>query len=196
MPASVNSRALLAGLMVLTAAGASACSAIGGSSGAGPASGQTTMPATNATASPPATAAAPAALTTSPPASSSGVENLHISSPEKNELTAAYTAFIGVPLSDLKGAAPLPSDTYYAYDPTTDTYWAKASFGASTTAPSSVVATFQDRGMTGLFTRVGARPWQVKTTGAATYCGVLQFFPVAVLRAWMLPTAPPAGENC
>lgn len=183
-----NHRVRLVALGLMAAVSVGACAGQPAGSVAGSPSSQAptshVIPTTTATPSPNATE--PNAT----PTANGGIQNLVISSAGKSELTAAYAASIGVPISDVQGAGPLPGETYYAYEPTTNTYWAMAGFDASATAPPDAIGTFQDRGTEGLFKKVGAGAWQVSPTGDTNYCGVLQFFPAAVLTAWALPTTP------
>src|SRR5215467_16275946 len=127
----VNSRrAMLISLALLATAGMSACSANRTPSNAGPPSGQATAPA--------ATAAAASQSAAAPSPTPTGIQNLVISSAEKSQLTAAYVASKSISLSDLAGGGPEAGSVYYAYDPSTDTYWALASFAPSSTASLNV----------------------------------------------------------
>jgi hypothetical protein len=115
-----------------------------------------------------------------------GIRNLAISNTLRAELTAAFVALWRISPSDVAGT--LPGSVYYAYDPTTDTYWALADFAPSVTAPQRVLVGFQDGGSLGFYTKVGSGPWQVQTGGAPPRCTEERFFPRAVLTAWSLPT--------
>jgi hypothetical protein len=172
-----------------------ACSANPVPSNAGPGNSHTTTPTStvSATASP----SRPADSPSTTPSGPGGVQDLAVSSAVSSELTATFVAYIGIQVSDLPGDGPIAADTYYAYDPATDIYWAYATFPVDGAAPASVIAAFQKYGSSGLFRKAGAGPWQVTTTSAeGTFCPVLQFFPPAVLTAWALPTTPPAGQSC
>jgi len=185
-----KSRVILVGLALLATAGMSACSANRAPSIAGPGMDHTTSPAATGAASP--SPDAPSAT----PGASGNVQNLVVSAAVRSELTAAYVAYKGIQLSDVAGASPMPASVYYAYDPATESYWAMASFEPSSTAPLSVQVAFQDGARSGMFRKVGTRPWQVQITLNPVLCGELKFFPPAVLAAWALPTAPPAGGPC
>ncbi len=184
MGAIGRSRGILACLVVLAAAGMSACSALGTTSSAGHGNSH-------------ATAQQPPVLTASPtPSGTGGIQNLVISSALRSELTAIFVASIGIQISDLPGDGPIPGDTYYAYDPATDIYWAWATFPVNGAAPPSVIAAFREHGQSGMFRKAGAGSWQVTTDSAPTFCAELRFFPPAVLTAWALPTTPPPYQTC
>ena len=106
--ASLKSRGLQAGLVVLTTVGMSACSANRAPSRARPASNQTTIPAATATVSAAATTAASNTPTASPrPATSGGVQNLVSNSTVRGDLTAAFVAHKGISPSDV--VVPIPA---------------------------------------------------------------------------------------
>ena len=90
--------------------------------------------------------------------------------------------------------APAAGSVYYAYDPSTDTYWALASFAPSSTASLNVQVGFQDGGSYGMYKKAGSGSWQVQQPGFPEICGEAKFFPQAVLTAWGISTSslPPA----
>jgi hypothetical protein len=54
-----------------------------------------------------------------------------------------------------------------------------------------------------MFQKAGTGPWQYQRadlsqngTQLDPTCSELQWFPAAVLMAWSMPTAPPAGVTC
>lgn len=188
----VISRAMAAGLTVLLAVSIAACSANLAPSNAGPDNDQAVTPAASTTPSAAAspTAAAPSAT----PATPGGVQNLVITSAEISELTAGFAAREGMSVSSVLGGGPLPGSVYYAYDPATGTYWALANFEliGGMTVPVPM-----------MFQKAGTGPWQYQRadlsqngTQLDPTCSELQWFPAAVLMAWSMPTAPPAGVTC
>ena len=181
----VKCRAILVGLALMATAGLSACSANQTPNSAGPDNGQTTAPAATAAASQPAAVPSP---------TPTGIQNLVISSAEKSDLTAAYVASKSISISDLAGGGPEAGSVYYAYDPSTDTYWALASFAPSSTASLNVQVGFQDGGSYGMYKKAGSGSWQVQQPGFPEICGEAKFFPQAVLTAWGISTSslPPA----
>jgi hypothetical protein len=101
----------------------------------------------------------------------------------------------GISLSDVAGAGPTAGSVYYAYDPSTDTYWALATFAASSTASMNAQVGFQDGGGTGMFKKAGATgAWQATRGSFPEICGEVTYFPAAVLTAWSI--SKPAGIGC
>ena len=169
------SRWVLGWLGLLAVVGVAGCTATSASSPAAPGPGRSAGPAVTTAVSPGAAAD-----------SAAGVRNLAVSRDVRSELTAAYTGYRGISLSDVAGTRP--GSVYYAYDPATDTYWAEANFLPSRTASSKVLVGFQDGASIGLFTRAARSGWQVQLGGEPVACTEAQFYPQAVLTAWSLPT--------
>jgi hypothetical protein len=172
--------AVLVSLVAITVAGCSPFSS--SSSTAAPAS----QPASSAASAPsaPSTAAAAPAATPSATSSSGGVQNLIATAAVKSELLTTFAATSKIPASDVAGS--VPGSVYYAYDPATQTYWAKAFFTPTSTAPVSVTVDLQEA-QGGLFEKSGNGPWQLKffvVQGQRALCEDWQFFPQAVLAAW------------
>jgi hypothetical protein len=134
-------------------------------------------------------AATPSASATGP----GGIRNLLISSAALSELTEAFVAYKGIPLSDVSGAGPVPGSVYYAYDAATDIHWALAHFEPSSKAPLNVQVSFQDGAAEAMFRKAGAGSWEVQAASEPDICAYLKFFPLAVLMAWSMSTSPPAG---
>jgi hypothetical protein len=148
--------------------------------------------AATATSQASSAASAPAAASAAPPSatsSSGGVENLVASAAVKSELLATFAAAHNIPVSDVADADP---DAYYAYDPATDTYWARAYYAPASTDPLSVSVNFQDAGGHGFYKKSGSGPWQVEFLIGP--CANISFFPQAVLTAWAIPA--PVGVTC
>lgn len=188
-------RRTLVGAGLLAVAGVAGCRASPVAGGAGPGNGQTASPAITAASAAEATAAAspPAGTPSASPSGPGGIRNLRISSTGRSDLTAAFVAYKRIPPSDVRG--PLRGSVYYAYDPATGTYWALARFAPASTS-LNVQVSFQDGGAVAMYRKAGAGPWQVQTAGVPFVCGYLRFFPQAVLTAWSMPTARPAGVSC
>jgi hypothetical protein len=181
--ASGKSRGILAGIALLAVAGVSACST-NGTPGSGQVTVTTTIPGTTASA---------AAAQSVTPSTASGIQNLAISAAGKSDLTAAYVASKGISVSDISGGGPMPGSVYYAYDPSTDTYWALADFQPSSTASQNAQVGFQDGGSYGMYRKAGSSSWQVQQPGFPPICEEVKFFPQAVLMAWSISTnLPPA----
>ena len=188
MRAIMSRRGMLAVIGLLATVSTAACTATRASTSAGPGSHQPATPAAAAAASPTPTAAAtpPAAAPSATPTGPGAVENLVVTSGEKSELTAAFAAFQEVPVS-YEGGGPLPGSVYYAYEPATDTYWARATF---------ISGAYPDPGETDvvMFQQPGAGPWIVE--GDRSQCVQIGWFPQAVLMAWSMPTSLQAGVSC
>jgi hypothetical protein len=120
----------------------------------------------------------------------------------RGELTAAYAAYMHFNPANIAGTAP--RSVYYAYDATTGTYWAMASFQPTKAAlrskPGSpafnMLVNMQDGGSTGLFTRASGGPWLVQADSFPPQCAIIEFFPKAVTTVWALQTTPPTGMHC
>jgi len=181
--------AVLVSLVVVAVAGCDPLSS--SSSSAAPASSTATAASQPASPAASAAAAAPAAPGA---ASSGGVENLVASAAVKSQLLAAFAAAKDVPVSDVAGSDP--GSVYYAYDPATQTYWAKATYAPASTDPQSVADAFQDGTSNGFFKESGSGPWQAEIGGEPVTCGVLKFFPQSVLVVWSLPTSATPASMC
>jgi hypothetical protein len=147
-----------------------------------------------ATSAPASTATIPA-VTTSPSASAGqgGVQNLVASNSLRTQLITVFATYKQIPMSEMTGIQQ--GSLYYAYDPSTGTYWAMAIFTVSASAPQAVQVDLQDGGNTGLFKMIGGGAWQMQLGGVPPVCAYGPFFPAAVLAAWALP-AQVAGIPC
>jgi hypothetical protein len=157
------------------------------------ASSSTSRAATaSAEAAPSPAASASAATSSATPGSSGAVKNLIVSPVVRSELLVAYAAFRKIPTSDMRG---LPDSVYYAYQPATGTYWAKATYEPTSGDSLTVQVGFQDGGSDAFYKKTGSGPWEVTIGGEPEVCEELRFFPRQVLAAWALPISetPPAG---
>jgi hypothetical protein len=189
MRTTMISRWVLVGISTMAVASVSACSARTAPITAGAGNTRTATPAATAAASPTATVAASPSVGVSgaTPTASGGIQNLVITSAEKNELTLALAAWEDLPVSDISGGAPDPGSVYYAYEPATNTYWALATFTSGIGPPNQFIVMFWQTGLAG--------PWHVAEDGTLI-CGEVQWFGPEVLEAWSLPTTPPPGVTC
>jgi hypothetical protein len=194
MRASQGSWRVLVGAGLLATIAVTGCTAGSTSSPGAAGDGQpTSQPATTPIATP-STGQSSAATPSASPTESAGIENLLVSSAVRSQLTAAYVALRQISGSDVSGTQP--NSVYYAHDQTTNTYWAMADFMPAKTAPQNVLVNFQDGGSTGLFTKIGSGPWQVRQGGIPAVCVESEFFPKSVLAAWAISTNRPPGLNC
>jgi hypothetical protein len=122
------------------------------------------------------------------------VRNLVVDASVRSSLTAAFVGFKQIESTDVAGTEA--GSVYYAYDPSTGTYWAMARFVPSATASQNVLVGFQDGGNIGLFTRTGTGIWQVAMAGEPPLCAELRYFPKSVLTAWAINTTLPQGMGC
>jgi hypothetical protein len=187
-------RGMAIGLGLAAMLSMAACAASNPLNSAGSGNGHPVAPAAS---SRPTThpAVPPAGTPSATPAAPGGVQNLVISSAERDALTAAFVAVKGISPSDVGGT--YPGSVYYAYDPATDTYWALAQFWPSRTASFDVQVSFQDGRGDAMFRKAGSGPWQAQLIASIPYvCNEVKFFPPAVLNAWKLPASLPAGLHC
>ena len=120
-------RMLCRGLLgVLAAVAVAGCTAGSASSPAAPGHGRSASASALTTVSPGAAAGAASA-------GPGGARALTASPAVREELTAAFADYKGIPPSDVAG---ISGSVYYAYDPATDTYWALANFVPSLRASS------------------------------------------------------------
>jgi hypothetical protein len=185
IPSRRGMLSLLGSIVTVTVA---ACSAHPAGNVAGPRGRAAMTPAATAQA------ISPAAPTPSTTPAAAGVQNLVVTPSVLSELQAAYVAYMQFPPSDIAGTAP--NSVYYAYEPATGSYWAMATFVESATASLNTTVDMQDGSNTGMFSETSGGAWQVVREGVPPGCGLLQFFPAAVIAAWALPTpicpeAPP-----
>ena len=181
------SRRALGWLGLLATVAAAGCTATSASSPAAPGGSRSASPAAT-------TAVSPGAAAGSAPAGPGGARNLAVSGAVRDELTAAYAGLRGISPADVTGTEP--GSVYYAYDPATDTYWARATFMPSLKDPFKVLVGFQDGADIGLFARAARSGWQVELGGEPVVCTEVVFFPPAVLRTWSLSTAMAASSGC
>jgi hypothetical protein len=69
----------------------------------------------------------------------------------KSELTAVYVAARMLPADQVAGT--VSGSVYYAYLPSTNTYWAIASFEPNSSSTEQTQVAMQDDGCCGIFTR-------------------------------------------
>jgi hypothetical protein len=165
-------RAGLVPFVVVGALGLAACST--GPTGHAAGSATTTTPAPTTTQ--------PAPTTTQPTTS-----NLVVTDQIRSELVAAGATLNSLPASAYTGLRP--GETYYAYDATTQTYWAGAGLLPSSSSTPAQVST-QDDGAYLLFTRTATGAWKAYDVGLAgtpdgTPCSIT--VPSAILALWNWP---------
>jgi hypothetical protein len=150
------------------------------------------------------TSAAPATTApTSVPSSStsaaapgSTAQNLPVTDAVRSELVAARAASLGIAPSSYTGLTP--GDTYYAYDPSTGTYWAAAQVQpqvpSTPAAPGTDIykaqVSSQDDGSYVLFMKTSGGTWTATNDGTSgpppVPCPVA--VPAAVAQVWGWPS--------
>lgn len=181
-----------------TAAGVSGCTA--GSASVAPSASQSASLAASASptatapgAVPSGTASAPAVTSSAAPGPSGAVKNLVVTLAVRSALLAAYAAYRHIPAADARG---LPGSVYYAYQPATGIYWAKATCEPVSNDSQTIQVGFQDGGSDGFYKKTGTGPWPVILGGEPEVCEELKFFPQPVLAAWSLPTSETLPAGC
>jgi hypothetical protein len=115
--------------------------------------------------------------------SAAGARNLVVTDAIRAQLVAAGAQLNSLPSSDYAGLRA--GETYYAYDPTTQTYWAGAGLDPAASATQAQIAA-QDDGAYLLFERAGGGAWKAYDVGLAgtqgTTCPV--HVPDGVLALW------------
>jgi hypothetical protein len=139
--------------------------------------------------SPPISMSPSASSSASPTAPTRGVVNLPITETVRAQLLAAGANEKGLVAADFVGLQK--GFTYYAFDASTNTYWAGASLQPSPKSQAAMVSV-QDDGSYTLFHKAVDGSWVAGDTGmigtapADTPCGIATP-PAAVLQAWSWP---------
>ncbi len=107
----------------------------------------------------------------------------------KSQLVVAYAASAHLKVTEVAGTAP--GSVYYAYDASTHTYWAEASFVPAKGAPP---AAMEDAGGFGIFSRPASGAWKYLGSSLPISCRELSVVPPAVLNVWGV--APTDAAYC
>ncbi len=189
-------KGLTASLMgaLLGTFGIGACSA-GGTVGVPRPPGPTTIPittvATTGTTGTSGTTGATTA-TSAPTSNPNPARNIDVTDDVRHALLAAFTTFNQLRPGDIAG--PRAGSVYYAYLPSTASYWAVATFDGTPSAPQQTQINLQDGGNIGVFTRPQNGDWKMTTTGGEPFpCPGL--VPSQVQAVWGLatPNGCPSG---
>ena len=172
-------QARLCGISAVLAGAASlaACS----SSASQPAAANTTLapPTSSAIAT---SAASPASASPSP----TGAENLVLTDAIRAQLVAAAAKLNGLPASAYLGL--VQGDSYYGFDPATNTYWAGAALNPSPSSERAQVSV-QDDGGYYIFEEPAGGSWTASAEGMAgiggSTCSV--HIPPALVALWHWP---------
>jgi hypothetical protein len=158
----------------------------GCSSNGSPSSSSTSTSSSTSSTALPFTGPTGSGSSTTSTAASGGPQNLAASASVKNALMGAYVAHNGLPADEVAGTAP--NSVYYAYDPSTKTYWAVAAFVPTKNASYNTEVAIQDEGCCGVFTRPAGGAWTYMAGFLGVPCpGQL---PAAIESLWRLATPP------
>ena len=166
------------------------CLAACSSSASQPAAANTTA----ASATSPATAASAAPAASASP-SPTGAENLVLTDAIRAQLVAAAAKLNGLPPSAYLGLAQ--GESYYGFDPATNTYWAGAALDPSPSSERAQVSV-QDDGGYYIFKEPAVGSWTASAEGMAgvggSTCSV--HIPPALVALWRWPAGAchPSGS--
>lgn len=166
----MNRRVLVVPAMIVSALLLGAC----GSSANAPTTTTTTTP----------TATTTGAVTTTTTPLVAKAQNLHVTPAVRRSLLDAAAAYHSLPATDYQGLRA--GTTYYAFDPTTATYYAAAALDPRPSSLPAQVGT-QDDGAYNLFKRAqGAVSWTVYDDGfgAVQRSTCPMVIPASVLAVW------------
>ncbi|HUC14032.1 MAG TPA: YncE family protein [Acidimicrobiales bacterium] len=116
------------------------------------------------------------------------VQHLVASSTVKSQLVAAFAAGWHLKRAQVAGTSGTVS---YAYDQTTHTYWAEASFVPASGDPPAMM---QDAGAFGVFSQPKGMVWKFQGSSLPITCRELSVVPPAVLELWAV--APTDAAYC
>lgn len=154
-----------------------------GNNNAPSASGTTTTTTSSAT-----TTSAPAATTTtgaSTATTSGAAQNLPVTDAIKSDITAVYVAHNNLPAAQVAGTAP--GSVYYGFIPSTNTYWAIASFVPTSNSSTQTQVAMQDDGCCGIFTMTSGGNWTFVSGFLGSPC--TGQIPASLMALWDL-TSP------
>jgi hypothetical protein len=103
----------------------------------------------------------------------------------KSQITATYVAARNLPPSQVAGT--VPGSVYFAFLPSTDTYWAIANFEPNSTATMQTQVAMQDDGCCGIFTEPAGGSWTFKSGYLGSPC--TGQIPAELMTLWNL-TSP------
>ena len=114
-------------------------------------------------------------------------ENLLASAAPKSDLVAAFAQHDHIPPQDIVGL--YPGSLHYAFQPSTNTYWAVAKMEPLITAPVAVTVKFQDGGDYVVFARKDRSSWSVVDLVGEPPCLSRTGLPRAIESLWGLRDA-------
>lgn len=154
-------------------------------------SSATTTTSTSTSASTTTSSTTASASSTSTTGAGGPAQNLTATAAVKSSLTAAYVAHSGLPADEVQGTAP--GSVYYAYLPSTQTYWAIASFVPSSTASQQTQVAMQDDGCCGIFTMTSGGSWTFQSGFLGTPCAGQ--VPAEIFSLWGLQSPGDCADS-
>jgi hypothetical protein len=103
-------------------------------------------------------------------------------------LVRAFADYDQIPKQDVLG--PAAGSVYYAYDPTTGTYWALATMEPRTPLPVPVLVKFQDGANRAVYRRTNGSAWSVVRLVGEPPCLARAGLPLAIESLWGLADPP------
>jgi hypothetical protein len=119
---------------------------------------------------------------TSTSTTSGAAQNLVATAAIKSALTAVYVAHSGLPAAEVAGTAP--NSVYYAFVPSTNTYWAISGFVPAANASLNTQVAMQDDGCCGIFNMTSGGAWTFVSGYLGEPCGGQ--IPAALEELWNL----------
>jgi hypothetical protein len=117
---------------------------------------------------------------------------LVITNTVREALVAAFVSFKNVPAEQIAGTRP--GTTYYAFVPSTGTYWALASFLPTSSASLQTDVSLQDGGSMGIFDEQSGEGWKMLAQGVEPFCPSRTAIPSVVLTLWGLSDVPACSQ--
>ncbi|MBV8386575.1 MAG: hypothetical protein JO155_07275 [Acidimicrobiia bacterium] len=112
-----------------------------------------------------------------------GPQNLPATDALRAQLVTAYVAFTHFPARDIAGTQP--GSVFYAYLPSTRTYWAVATFEPRAAAAFQTLVNMQDGGDIGIFSRPTGAAWKMQGVGGIPFPCSARLLP-ELQRLWGL----------
>jgi hypothetical protein len=123
--------------------------------------------------------------TSTTPTSGPAAQNLPVTDAIKATITAVYVAHNHLPAAQVAGT--VPGSVYYGFIPSTDTYWAIASFEPTSSSSTQTQVAMQDDGCCGIFEMAGGGSWIFVSGYLGSPC--TGQIPAALMALWNL-TSP------
>jgi hypothetical protein len=117
-----------------------------------------------------------------------GPQNLVATDADKADLLTAFVAYTNLPAIELAGTEP--GSVFFAYLPSTNTYWAFARFLPTTSASQSTDVGLQDGANTGIFSQPAGGTWTMLAHASVPPCYSETVLPASVQALWGFTDSP------